>query len=266
MLGLTISPNSAHPVFTMAPMDLPTPFRPHGDHIAAELPGGTVLFSTRRGGVSEGPFASLNLGRLTDDSDANVDANRERLAAAAGHPRERFLYGRQVHGASVRRATEPPGPERPAAEEDGQATALDDVAALVFTADCMPVMLVADGAVAALHGGWRGLAGGIVAEGVQALRELGATGPVSAAIGPAARGCCYEVGEEVHAHFEDYDARVGERNLDLAAVARAQLAAAGVRQVHDVGLCTMCAGDELFFSHRRDKGVTGRQAGVVWRA
>jgi YfiH family protein len=250
----------------MAPMDLPDPFRPHGDHIAADLPGGTALFSTRRGGVSHGPFASLNLGRLTDDTDANVDANRERLAAATGHPRERFLYGRQVHGASVRRATEPPGPQRPAAEEDGQATALDDVAALVFTADCMPVMLVADGAVAALHGGWRGLAEGIVAEGVEALRELGADGPVQAALGPAARGCCYEVGEEVHAHFEGYDARVGERNLDLAAVARAQLEAAEVQETYDVGLCTMCADPDLFFSHRRDKGVTGRQAGVVWRA
>ncbi|MGZ8649882.1 MAG: laccase domain-containing protein, partial [Solirubrobacteraceae bacterium] len=77
---------------------------------------------------------------------------------------------------------------------------------------------------------------------------------------------CYEVGEEVHARFAGYDARVGERNLDLAAVARAQLAAAGVEAVHDVGLCTMCAGDDLFFSHRRDGGVTGRQAGVVWRA
>ena len=250
----------------MAPMDLPSPFREHEQHITADLPGGTVLFSTRRGGVSQGPFASLNLGRLTDDSDPNVDANRERLAAAAGHARERFLYGRQVHGASVRRATEPPGPDRSVAEEDGQATALDDVAALVFTADCLPVMLVAEGAVAALHGGWRGLAGGIVAEGVHALRELGADGPVTAALGPAARGCCYEVGEEVHAHFEDYDARVGERNLDLAAVAGTQLEAAGVEAIHDVGLCTMCAGDDLFFSHRRDHGVTGRQAGVVWRA
>ena len=111
-------------------MDLPRPFHPHDEHIAADLPGGTVLFSTRRGGVSEGPFASLNLGRLTDDSDGNVDANRERLAAATPHPRERFLYGRQVHGATVRRATEPPGPPRPAAEEDGQATALEDAAAL----------------------------------------------------------------------------------------------------------------------------------------
>jgi polyphenol oxidase len=249
----------------MASMDLPDPFREHEQHITATLPGGSVLFSTRRGGVSEGPFASLNLGRLTDDSDANVDANRERLAAATPHPRERFLYGRQVHGTTVRRATEPPGPARPAAAGDGQTTALDDVAALVFTADCMPVMLVADGAVAALHGGWRGLAAGIVAEGVRALRELGAEGAVTAALGPAARGCCYEVGEEVHAHFEAYGARVGERNLDLAKVARAQLADAGVDTIHDVALCTMCAGEDLFFSHRRDDGVTGRQAGVVWR-
>jgi copper oxidase (laccase) domain-containing protein len=74
------------------------------------------------------------------------------------------------------------------------------------------------------------------------------------------------VGEEVHAHFEDHDARVGERNLDLAAVARAQLEAAGVEEVLDVELCTICADPSLFFSHRRDAGVTGRQAGVVWRA
>ena len=251
----------------MAPMDLPDPFREHGEHIAADLPGGTVLFSTRRGGVSEGPFASLNLGRLTDDTDANVDANRERLAAATGHPRERFAYGRQVHGASVRRATEPPGPQRPAAEEDGQATALDDVAALVFTADCLPVMLVADGAVAALHGGWRGLADGIVAEGVHALRDLGADGPVTAALGPAARGCCYEVGEEVHAALRGLR-RAGRRAQPRPRGGRARSSSRrpGVEQVHDVGLCTMCADPDLFFSHRRDKGVTGRQAGVVWRA
>jgi purine-nucleoside/S-methyl-5'-thioadenosine phosphorylase / adenosine deaminase len=257
---------------------LPAPFRWEGDHVAADLPGARLLFSTRRGGVSEGPYASLNLGRLTDDDGANVDANRERLAAAVGVPRERFLYGRQVHGATVRRASEPPGAGRPAAEEDGQATALPDAAALVFVADCLPLLLAAEprgdeasgrgsGAVAALHGGWRGLAGGIVAEGVTALRELGASGPVAAAIGPGARGCCYEVGDEVHAAFAGIPgARAGERNLDLPAVARHQLTAAGVATVHDSGLCTMCAGPELFFSHRRDQGVTGRQAGVVWRA
>ena len=181
-------------------------------------------------------------------------------------PRERFLYGRQVHGARVRRAAEPPSAARPAADEDGQATALLEAAALVFTADCLPVALTARGAVAALHGGWRGLAGGILAEGVAALRELGAEGPITAALGPAARGCCYEVGEEVHARFAAYDARRGDRNLALDAVARAQLEAAGVAEIVDTGLCTMCADPALFFSHRRDGGVTGRQAGVVWRA
>ena len=246
---------------------MPEPFRWQGEHIAAKLPGGSVLFSTRRGGVSEGPFSALNLGRLTEDDGANVDENRERLAAAAGIPRERFVYGRQVHGTVVRRATEPPGPARPAGAEDGQATALEDAAALVFVADCLPVMLAGDGAVAALHCGWRGLAGGIVTEGVGALRELGATGSLTAALGPSARACCYEVGEEVHAQFADIRAaRVGEHNLDLPAIARRGLYDAGVETVHDTGLCTICAGDELFFSHRRDSGVTGRQAGIVWRS
>jgi polyphenol oxidase len=212
--------------------------------------------------VSSGPFEALNLGRLTADEAANVDENRNRVAARAGLPWARVLYGKQVHAASVRRASEPPGPGRPYAEEDGQATALTDAAALVFTADCFPVLLAADGAVAALHCGWRGLAAGIVGEGFAALRELGARGPVTALIGPGARGCCYEVGEEVHAHFGGYDARRGERNLDLPAIARAQLAEADA--VHDVGLCTMCWLG-LFFSHRRDGGVTGRQAGIVWR-
>jgi polyphenol oxidase len=136
----------------------------------------------------------------------------------------------------------------------------------VFVADCLPIALAADGAVAALHGGWRGLAAGIVEEGVEALRELGATGPVSAAIGAGAGACCYEVSEEVQEHFAAVPgAREGERNLDLAAIARAKLAQAGVHEVHDLGLCTMCH-PELFFSHRRDRGTTGRQAGVVWRA
>jgi len=250
-------------------MDRPTlepPFRWEGEHIAAELPGARALFTSRHGGVSPAPFASLNLGRLTDDDGTNVDANRERLAAAVGLPRERFLYGRQVHGARVRRASEPPGPERPAEEEDGQATALRGAAALVFVADCLPVLLAADGAVAAVHCGWRGLAGGIVEEGMLAMREVGAQGPVTAVVGAGARGCCYEVGEEVLEHFEGVPgARVGERNLALEAVAAAKLAEAGVAEVHDLGLCTMCRSD-LFFSHRADGGITGRQAGVVWRS
>jgi YfiH family protein len=236
---------------------LTAPFRWDGDHIAADLPAAKALFTTRRGGVSTGPFASLNLGRLTADDGANVDENRARLARLTGRPRERFLYGRQVHGATVRRATEPPGPRRAPAEEDGQATEHTGDPALVFVADCLPVLLAGDRAVAALHAGWRGLAAGIVEEGVAA------TDAHTALIGPGAGGCCYEVGEEVHARFAAYDARRGNR-LDLATIAQARLREAGVARVHDVGLCTMCH-PALFFSHRRDGGVTGRQAGVVWR-
>jgi polyphenol oxidase len=231
-----------------------------GDHLAADLPGAKALFTTRRGGVSDGPFASLNLGLLTDDDSTNVNENRARVAAATGCPRESFLYGKQVHGATVRRATEPPGPDRPRTDEDGQATALRRHPALAFVADCTPVVLATEGAVATLHVGWRPAAAGILEEGVAALREVGGTGPITALIGPGARACCYEVGEEVHAEFAAYDARRG-RNLDLPAVIRAQLADA---EVHDCELCTMCR-PELFFSHRRDGAVTGRQAGIAWR-
>jgi polyphenol oxidase len=244
--------------------ELPAPFAWQDDHVAAELPGARALFSTRNGGVSAGPYASLNLGRMTDDDRGAVDQNRARLAAATGCSRAHVLYGRQVHGTTVRRATEPPSEARPVEAEDGQATALAGHPALVFVADCLPVLLSSGRAVAAVHAGWRGLAGGVIAEGVAALRELGGDGPVHALIGPGARGCCYEVGEEVHAAFAEDGARVGERNLDLARVARHRLEAAGAAEVHDLGLCTMCH-PELFFSHRRDAGVTGRQAGVVWR-
>src|SRR4051812_32731848 len=196
-------------------MTLPEPFRWQDDQIVGELPGARIVFSSRHGGVSRGAFASLNLGMLTDDSPANVGENRRRLGETVGHPWSRFCYGRQVHGGRVRRATEPPGAERPYTEEDGHATALPDAAAIVFVADCLPVLLAAEGGVAALHGGWRPLAAGVIDEGIEALHEVGGHGPIVAALGPSARGCCYEVGEEVHEHFAGYNARVGERNLDL---------------------------------------------------
>jgi YfiH family protein len=242
---------------------LPQPFAWAGDHVAAALPGGRVLFTSRQGGVSEGPFTSLNLGVLTGDDPDAVAVNRSRVAERVGLPWEQVAFGRQVHGGDVRRVADVGAPSQ-GADEDGQATTRDDVATLVFTADCLAVALVADGGVAMLHGGWRGLDAGILAAGVGALRELGVDGPISAALGPAARGCCYEVGEEVHERFAAYDARVGARNLALDVVAGAQLRAAGVDAVHDCGLCTMC--DERFFSHRRDRGVTGRQGGLAWRA
>jgi YfiH family protein len=243
---------------------LPAPFRWEAEHLVAELPGARALFSTRRGGVSRPPYDALNVGGMTEDDPAAVAENRDRLAAATGCPRTNVLFGHQVHGTTVRRATEPPSASRPVADEDGQATALRGHPALVFVADCLPILLAAEGAVAAVHAGWRGLAGGVIAEGVDALRDVGGEGAVVALIGPGARGCCYETGEEVHAVFADDGARVGERRLDLPLIARRRLEAAGVEAVHDLGLCTMCH-PELFFSHRRDGGVTGRQAGLVWR-
>ena len=244
---------------------LPPPFRWEGWHIGAPLAASRVLFTTRRGGVSEGSFAELNLSRSVDDEPARVDVNRERLAAQVGLGWLDFSHGRQVHGTAVRRVL--PGTPRRVrgAEEDGQATALDDNPALVMVADCLPVVLAGAAAVAALHAGWRGLAGGILEEGIAALRDCGEAGPIVAALGPCARPCCYEVGDEVHAHFPEPSARVGDKGLDLAAVARHRLQAAGVLELHDVGLCTMC-NPRLFFSHRRDAGRTGRQAGLVWRA
>lgn len=245
-------------------MQLPAPFEPFGEHISIDLPGGRALFTTRRGGVSQGAYASLNLSRWTDDDPEAVAANCARLAETIGVSFDAVVQGRQVHGTRVERRTTPPGPDL--TDADGQATATPGLAPLVLTADCLPIALIGEGAVAMLHGGWRGLAGGIVAEGVQAVRDLGATGPLAAAIGPGAGGCCYATGEEVHAAFADRHGDVASdgRLLDLKAIARRELHAAGVEQVHDVGLCTLCADPALFFSHRRDGGVTGRQAGVSW--
>ena len=249
-------------------MRVPEPFRREGDHLAIDLPGARVLYTTRRGGVSTGPYESLNLGSRTGDDSGRVAVNRERVAGIVGIPHGRFAQGRQEHGATVRRRSEPPDPaEAPPATADGQATDRASVAPVVLVADCLPVALAAPGAVAMLHCGWRGLAAGIVAEGVAAMRELGASDEIAAAIGPGAGRCCYEVGEEVHAAFADLGPDVREgRNLDLKLVARRRLEAAGVPTVHDAELCTMCSDPGLFFSHRRDAGVTGRQAGVVWRS
>ncbi len=242
------------------PLRAPKPFHATGEHLAIELGRAQVLFTTRRGGCSSGPYASLNLGRLTDDDPASVSRNRDELERRLGI---RLAYGRQVHGTGVRRIAA--GEAGAFVEADGQATAARGIAPMVLTADCLAVAIAGPEAVAMVHAGWRGLAEGVVREGVAAVRELGASGPLSAAIGPGAGPCCYEVGEEVHERFAACGPAVRSgRNLDLKAIARLELERAGVNQIHDTGLCTICAGRSLFFSHRRDRGVTGRQAGIAW--
>lgn len=237
------------------------------EHLAIDLPGARALFTTRRGGFSKGAYESLNLGRLTDDRPQDVGRNQALLEEGLGVSLARV---RQVHGREVICVTELPSPEKELPEADGQATTLRGVALMMLAADCLPIAVAAhgagqgEGAVAMLHAGWRGLDEGVVPAGIRAVRELCDQGPLAAAIGPGAGGCCYEVGEEVHAAFEDYgpEARRGT-NLDLKAIARTQLEQAGVEVIHDAELCTICD-PSMFFSHRRDRGRTGRQAGIVW--
>jgi YfiH family protein len=219
-----------------------------------EPSGYAVVFSTRLGGVSEGPFESLNLGRMTGDDVERVDENRRVLCAEIAADAETLALNRQVHSALVHRA------EAGARGEPGDGLWTDQPGQpiLAMSADCLPIALArAEGdapAVAVLHAGWRGLLAGIVGVGVETLG-----GRLQAAIGPAIGPCCYEVGEDVS---EPFTAAFGRdvlrgRKLDLWSAAERALNAAGVDEVLRTDLCTAC-NPGLFFSHRR----TGKPRGV----
>ncbi|HEY3866299.1 MAG TPA: polyphenol oxidase family protein [Solirubrobacteraceae bacterium] len=245
-----------------------------------DLPGGGhALFTTR----VEGNLSSVG----GDDAEHGLWA-RERLRRQVGV--ERLLRGYQIHGTTVQRVRDgtsksergggvefetetgtelaPDSTTQPAVEADGQATDQRGLGALVLTADCLPVALSTGGAVAMVHAGWRGLAAGVLEEGVRALRELGGEGDLLAVIGPGAGPCCYEVGEEVHAAFAGQSLGTpsrqipSARRIDLKAIARQRLLAAGASEVEDVAACTIC--DERFFSHRREGARAGRQGAVAW--
>jgi YfiH family protein len=231
--------------------------------LEASLPGATAAFSTRPGGISQGPFASLNIGMRTRDERQRVRENRQLLAAALDLKPEQVLVGTQVHGAELAWLDRAPEPSPyadglPAHDRvDSLATSTAGMAPLVQVADCLPIAIAGERGVAIAHGGWRGLAAGIIEETVEAV------GGRAAAIGPGIGPCCYEVGDEVLAAFPELDGVDDGRTLDLAEIARGRLAAAGVEAVESADLCTSCH-PELFFSHRRDRGNTGRQAGLVW--
>lgn len=222
-----------------------------------ETPGPySVTFSTRVGGVSGGAFESLNLGLLTGDAPQNVAENRRRLCETVGADGARLAMNRQVHGATVHRA-EPGNRGEPG---DGLWTDEPGVPMLAVVADCLPVAVarVAGApALAVLHVGRLGLLKNIIDKAVAIV------GNASAVIGPGIGPCCYEVGVDV---AEPYRARYGKKvlqngNLDLWTAAEIALRDAGVTSVERIDLCTAC-NSELFFSHRRDRGVTGRQ-GVI---
>jgi polyphenol oxidase len=214
-----------------------------------ELPGGgRVLFTARaHGNLSE------TAGEAAEQAGDVREGLREQLAL------KQLAGARQVHGRQVRVIRGEADEDRPV-EADGLLTAVRGVGLVMLVADCLPVALGCPGAVAMLHAGWRGLAEGLLEQGVQGLRELGGEGGLTAVIGPGAGVCCYEAGEEVHAAFGGAH-RVG-RNLDLRAIARERLERAGVLQIKDLASCTIC--DKGCFSFRREGPRAGRQAGVAW--
>lgn len=223
--------------------------------LSFDLPGGgRALFTSRADG---------NMSSVGGDGAEHGEQARERLRERIGI--RRLARGHQVHGSVVRRVTVETDDAGDAGEADGQATALHGVGAMVLTADCLPVALGIGShppAVAMLHAGWRGLAAGVLEEGVLALREVvGGEDEIGAVIGPGAGFCCYEVGPEVRAAFTGAH-RDGHEHIDLKAIARERLQAAGVAEVQDVAVCTIC--DERFFSYRREGAPSGRQAGVAW--
>lgn len=210
-----------------------------------------IAFTTRVGGVSEGSFASLNLGLKTDDEPERAVENRRRVCAAVGADPDRLALNYQVHGTTVNRAAAGSRGVR------GDALWTDEpgVPIVALSADCLPIALVNGSAVAVVHAGWRGLLDGVVENAVATLG-----GEVAAMIGPGIGPCCYEVGREVR---DPYRARFGDEvvvgtHVDLWRAAELALAGCDVERLD---LCTSC-NPELFFSHRRDGGRTGRQ-GVI---
>ena len=223
-----------------------------------EAPGPYVVaFSTRRGGVSEGPYQSLNVGRMTEDDPEHVAENRRRLCAEVGADPDRLALNRQVHAATVNRAEA----GRRGKPGDGLWTDEPGLPMLALTADCLPVALArmnGQPGLALLHVGRLGLLEGIVEAGVAALG-----GRLAAVVGPGIGPCCYEVGPEI---LDDYRRRFGQivvrgRKLDLWTATETALREADVESVERTDLCTACYPD-LFFSHRRDAARTGRQ-GVI---
>ena len=213
-----------------------------------------VVFSTRVGGVSEGPFESLNLGRRTGDDVERVDENRRRLCAEVGADAELLTLGFQTHSTVVNRAEAGsrgvPG--------DGLWTDEPGIPMLALGADCVLMAIArtngSEPALAVVHAGWRGLIDGVVEATAETMGES-----FAAAVGPSIGPCCYEVGEDVASPFRARfgDDIVRDDKLDLWSAAEQAARDAGASEVERVDLCTRCQSD-LFFSERR----TGRPRGT----
>jgi len=230
--------------------------------------GVTHAMLTRLGGVSQGPFATLNMGHTVGDDLAAVAENHRRVFAALGLRREQAVSPYQVHSAHVRLVgAAHVGTVQTAT--DGLLTTTPGVVLLFRFADCVPILLFdrQRRAVGLVHAGWRGAAGGVVRAAVAAFARHAGSRPADlwAGLGPAIGPCCYQVGAEVAAAVtqacppgtEVVERRNGALHLDLPGAVRAQLAAAGVGEIETSDLCTACHTEE-WFSHRAEGGRTGR--------
>lgn len=227
------------------------------------------VITTREGGSSRPPFDSFNLGGRVGDDPAALTANQRKLADGIGLPEDRLVWMEQIHG---RTATVVDGPQpAPVEATDALVTAEPNLALIALTADCVPVLLgdPETGVVSAVHAGRVGARVGVLVAALKAMQEAGARlDRIEALLGPAACGECYEVPAEMQADVEKHlpgsacKTRKGTTGLDLRAGLWEQLAAAGIAKIGVDPRCTM-ESPELY-SHRRDRGRTGRFAAVIW--
>jgi YfiH family protein len=220
-------------------------------------------FVTRHGGVSLGPFASLNLRHGAGDDDTAVTENLRRFQKAAGITS--LFIVKQVHGTHVVVVDKQTPSEVAKMEADALVTCLPGATLAIGTADCVPVLLAAEGVVGAAHAGWRGTVHGVVARTFEAMQTSAAS--VRAALGPSICVRCFEVGEDVAREFDPAFVRrdLGDKaHVDLQAANVAALVACGIPLSHIDGRppCTMCEPGR-FYSHRRDKGLTGRHLSFI---
>ena len=237
------------------------------------IAGVAHAFTTRRGGVSPDPTASLNLSARVNDTKACVDANRARVLAAIDRPQATLIIPKQVHGDVVVEVTR--AASRVIAA-DGLWTRDRTTALAVLVADCVPILISSPNgaAVAVVHAGWRGTSTRIAARAVERLAAAGfAAASLVVALGPAIGPCCFVIGEDVFAELARVYPQAGDAlqrdssgrlAADLWALNRQALVAAGVQEANIdlLAECTHCQADR-FFSHRREHGITGRQAGII---
>ncbi|NMB17612.1 MAG: peptidoglycan editing factor PgeF [Firmicutes bacterium] len=233
--------------------------------------GVLCAFTTRRGGVSKGPFAGLNLGRSCGDDRSAVDQNWQLVLGSLeleGLPR---VAAWQVHGVRVERVTDPPGDYHLCRDTDALITDRRGIALSTLYADCVPLVFYDphSRAIGMAHAGWRGTRARIGPAALAAMGEAFGTRPGDClvGIGPSIGPCCYSVGPEVAKEFAPLDAvqsREGKLYVDLPRANRFLLLHEGIppENIQLGGICTSCRQD-LFFSHRGSGGLTGRMASIM---